>query len=488
MRYILFILLCASGLTLGSCKKYLEVDPKSQRAIKTVDDVKTVLAGYLKVLKPGETVTFHSTVGDVMYFTPSYWSLFEFYSDNIAFKQDYNTYINAAGAANGKAQAKLILFNNFSIPTSIWVQHYKSIGFLNALLDELTDASGDATVKQQLRNEMLICRALYYYKLLQYFAPYKDAKIGIPVYTDAKGPFAGISIPRTPQPEVFHFIIDQLTEALNSSAATDPNYNIFYRKVFINNFLAQVYWYKAESGAKESGDYAQAKKYATDALAGITLPSTQTEYVNSLNGAYDYPVYQRWGGSSTFSENPYGLAFGSTAFKPHCAPDLYSLFDVNDYRFKSFILADKTISRPVVTSPGNYTTAYNLFKPEEAYLIKVEATLKDPQGGSDAEARTLLNAFRRMRGVNSDYTGTNLVQEIINERRREFCFHTDFRWVDMKRFGIGTTRDNLVMYGNTYTVTVDPNGYQFALPVPVDEELKINPLMTPNPSWNEIIF
>jgi hypothetical protein len=68
------------------------VDPKSQRAIATVDDVKTVLAGYLKVLKPGETVTFHSSIGDVMYFTPSYWSLFEYYSDNIDFKQDYNTY------------------------------------------------------------------------------------------------------------------------------------------------------------------------------------------------------------------------------------------------------------------------------------------------------------------------------------------------------------------------------------------------------------
>jgi hypothetical protein len=59
--------------------------------------------------------------------------------------------------------------NNFSIPTSVWVQHYKSIGFLNVLLDELEDASGDETVKKQLRNEMLICRALYYYKLLQYF-------------------------------------------------------------------------------------------------------------------------------------------------------------------------------------------------------------------------------------------------------------------------------------------------------------------------------
>ncbi len=488
MRYTLFILLCFAGLTLGSCKKYLEVEPKSQRAIVTVDDVKTVLAGYLKVIKPGETTTFHSSVGDVMFFTPSYWSLFEYYSDNIAWKQDYNTYINAAGAANAKTPAKLILLNNFSIPTNIWVQHYKSIGFLNVLLDELKDATGNETVKLQLRNEMLVCRALYYYKLLQYFAPYKDAQTGIPVYTDSKGPFTGIAIPRSSQAEVFKFIIDELAEALNSSAATDPNYNVLYRKVFINNFLAQVYWYKAESGAKETGDYALAKKYASDALSGVVLPATQTDYVNSLNGAYDYPVYQRYGGSSTFSENTYGLAFGTTAFKPHIAPDFYTLFDANDYRFKTFILANQTISRPVVTSPNNYTTAYNLFKPEEAYMIKIEATLKDPQGGSEAEARTLLNAFRRMRGVNSDYSGTDLKQEIINERRREFLFLNDYRWVDMKRFAIGTTRDNMTMFGKPYSVTVEPNGYHFALPIPVDEELRLNPAMTANPNWNEIIF
>ena len=486
MRYILIILF--AGLILSSCKKYLEVDPKSQRAIVTVDDVKTVLAGYLKVLKPGESTTFHSSIGDVMYFTPSYWSLFEFYSDNIDFQQDYNTYVNAAGVANGKNEAKLIMINNFTIPTNIWVQHYKSIGFLNELLNDLKNAPGDSTVKKQLRNEMLICRALYYYKILQYFAPYKDAQIGIPVYTDSQGPFAGIAIPRSTQAQVFKFIIDQLTEALNSSAPTDPNYNLLYRKVFVNNFLAQVYWYKAESGAKETSDYTNARKYASDALAGIVLPASQTDYVNSLNGNYNYPVYQRYSGYSTFSENPYGLAFGTTAFKPHIAPDFFAIFDTADYRFKSFILANRTISRPVVTSPNNFTCAYNLFKPEEAYLINIEATLKDPQGGSEAQARILLNAFRRMRGVNSDYLGTNLPQEIINERRREFLYLNDFRWVDMKRYGIGTSRNNMTLFGNTYSVTVDPNGYQFALPIPVDEELRLNPAMTPNPNWHEIIF
>ncbi len=67
-----------------------------------------------------------------MFFIPSYWSLFEFYSDNIDFEQDYSTYIAAMGLS-GKNEAKLILINDFTIPTEIWVQHYKSIGFLNVL-------------------------------------------------------------------------------------------------------------------------------------------------------------------------------------------------------------------------------------------------------------------------------------------------------------------------------------------------------------------
>ncbi len=79
-------------------------------------------------------------------------------------------------------------------------------------------------------------------------------------------------------------------------------------------------------------------------------------------------------------------------------------------------------------------------------------------------------------------------QEIIDERRREFCFHTDMRWIDMKRYGSGTTRNNLHIFNKTFNVSVTPNGYHFALPVPVEEELKLNPKMTPNPSWTDIIF
>ena len=484
-KYItLFFLL----LSLGSCKKYLEVEPTNQRALETVDDVKASLAGYLKIMKPGESNNIHNSIDDVLFFIPSYWSLFEFYSDNIDFERDYNAYITAMGAS-GKDEAKLILVNNFSIPTSIWVQHYKSIGFLNVLLDALDKANGDELVKQQLRNEMIVCRAIYYFKLLEYFSPYKDGQAGIPIYTGVQGPFAGLATPRSSQKEVFDFITSQLTEVVTSPASPDVNYNIFYNKTYINNLLAQVYWYKAESGATEASDYTNARKYATDALAGAIIPETASDYVGSLNGTFQgYIAYQRWGGYTSFNELTYGQPWGMAPFTPHAAPSLLSIFSADDYRYQAYIQPDSTIVRPLSDWPNSYTAAFTLFRPEEAYLINIEATLKDNQGGSEADARSLLNAFRRKRGINSDYTGDDLNQEIVNERRREFCFHTDMRWLDMKRYGVGTTRNDLQIYNNTYNIVIEPNDFHFALPIPVDEELKLNSKMTPNPSWAEIIF
>lgn len=166
---------------------------------------------------------------------------------------------------------------------------------------------------------------------------------------------------------------------------------------------------------------------------------------------------------------------------------MLEIFSPDDYRYRAFITADSSIVRPMNTWPKDYTVAFNLFMPDEAYLIDVEATLKDPTSGSEAAARTLLNNFRNKRGL-TDYTGSDLAQEIINERRREFCFLQDMRWLDMKRYGLGTSRNALQIFGKSYDVTVAPNGYQFALPIPVDEELKLNSLMTPNPGWSQILF
>ena len=486
LLYIFFLLM----LTGTGCQKYLDVQPKNQRALSSVTDVKAALAGYLKVLTPGNSVNYHNTLGNVQFFMPAYWSYFEFSSDNIDFQQDYTTYLDASGSGNTD-EARLILKNDFSRPTNIWVQHYKCIGFLNVLLDALNNATGDEIEKAQIRNEMLIERSIYYFKLLEYFAPYKNAEMGIPVYTGVQGPFAGLANPRRTQKEVFDFILGDLLEVAGSPADPDPNYNLLYNKMYVNNQLAQVYWYKAESGASESSDYTNARKYATLALTDVVLPATKDDYISSLNGTFaNYPAFQHYepNYSGVFSELTYGQPYGSLPFTPHCSPDLLAIFSPDDYRYQALIQPDNTVVRPMTQWPYDYTAAYTLFRPEEAYLINIEATLKEPSGGSSGDALILLNAFRRMRGVNTDFSGTDLNQEIVDERRREFCFHTDYRWVDMKRYGIGSSLTNLQIFGKSFDVVMQPNGYQYALPVPVDEELKLNPAMTPNPDWNEIIF
>jgi len=487
MKKKIISFLAVLSLAFTGCQKYLEVEPANRRALESVNDIRVVLAGYLKVMKPGESVNHHESLGDVTFFTPNSWSYFEFSSDNIDFQQDYATYLDAM--PNDKMEARLILKNEFSIPATIWVQHYKCIGFFNVLLDALDKATGDDTEKAQLRNEMLVCQSIYYFKLLQYFSPYKDAAMGIPVYPSVDKPFTGLAIPRSSQQDVFRLITSQLEEAMNSAVEPDLSYNIFYNKYYISNQLAQVYWYKAESGAAEGSDYANAKKYARMAVTDALIPDNKDDYLKSLNGEFSgYPAMLRWGAWSAFQQMPYGQLYGSLPFAPHASPDLLSIFDPEDIRYQTYIQPDNTIVRPQPDWPAAYNVAYTMFSPEEAYLINVESTLKDANGASETEARTLLNDFRKKRGLTTDFTGTDLQKEIVNERRREFIFRTDARWIDMKRYGIGSSLTGLEIYGKSYDVVMEPNGYQYALPVPVEEELKLNPAMTPNPGWNEILF
>ena len=58
-------------------------------------------------------------------------------------------------------------------------------------------------------------------------------------------------------------------------------------KTFIKGLLAQVYLYKAGSGAKEDNDYAKASQYAKEVLAsGITLMILKQPLQHQTNLAF----------------------------------------------------------------------------------------------------------------------------------------------------------------------------------------------------------
>src|SRR5690606_10500512 len=114
--------------------------------------------------------------------------------------------------------------------------------------------------------------------LLQYFSPYHDAEKGIPVYLHTGGATHGVANPRKKQQEVYDIIINDLDEALKIMETTAPKtgFNVWFNKLYVNNLLAQVYWFKAESGAKAADDYKMAEKYSRAAIEGVDayIPNT----------------------------------------------------------------------------------------------------------------------------------------------------------------------------------------------------------------------
>ena len=127
-----------------------------------------------------------------------------------------------------------------------------------------------------------------------------------------------------------------------------------------------------------------------------------------------------------------------------------------------------------------------LFKPEEALLMLAEAQFRL---NKPAEAITALNKFKAFRnaGTADGLAGDALLQEIVDERRKEFFGDNDKRWLDLKRFGKKTIARKLFFFRKNFEFTVAPNDYRYALPIPLTE-VQENPDIIPNEGWVTIEY
>ncbi|MBO9634327.1 MAG: RagB/SusD family nutrient uptake outer membrane protein [Chitinophagaceae bacterium] len=122
-----------------------------------------------------------------------------------------------------------------------------------------------------------------------------------------------------------------------------------------------------------------------------------------------------------------------------------------------------------------------LFKPEEAWLMLAEAQYRT---GATNDAIITLNKFKSFRnaGTANGLSGDALLQEIVNERRKEFFGDSDKRWIDLKRFGGKTITRKLRFFNTDYNLKVEPNDYHYALPIPL-VEIQQNRNIIPNDGW-----
>ena len=332
------------------CTNFLDLPAKNERAVQSLDDVKSVLSGYLYgQANPRQT----SIVGLSPLFTSDMIKMFEAYSDNI----DVNTaMVDCYLVDNNQHMAErdyanLFLWNDFDTPQSIWLEYYEVIGFMNAMIDQMSDITYDDQDEwNRVMGEMLTQRAYYFFKLLQYFAPYHNAELGIPVYLHTGEQVVGVSMPRKTQAEVYGTILDDLLRASELMEATAPreSFNLFFTKLRLNHILAQVYWFKAESGAQEESDYANAATYAALAIDEVeTLIPTTTDGFNAVvnNNDASYPGLYMCGRTYGATAGIYGSTWDYLGYMPTNIPvnaEFYDLFSQEDIRYNAYFSAPYT--------------------------------------------------------------------------------------------------------------------------------------------------
>lgn len=498
MKNFKIIYLLALSIFFIGCKKFLDLPPKNQRAVSTLQDIKSALAGYLDGVA---TPLQQPIVGPYPLFTARQSMMFEAYSDNIDFEANMSKFINPQNMhGDEEFYANFLLWNPFDkydVPGEIWNDYYETIGFLNALIDEVGELKDGSTQedKDKISGEMRVHRAFFFYKLLQYFAPYDNEELGIPVYLHSGGEVVGVPMPRKSQSEVYNTIIDDLTTALEMVQTSSPiqGYNVFYNERYINNLLAQVYWFKAESAAKEENDYVEAKKYSQEAIKNVAslIPKTVADINLAAQGTnLEYPAFYQSGSGYGEVSAIYGSTWDYLGFEPAgitLKSDLIDLYEDGDIRKDTYFAGNAINSTwPDGAAYGSKYVHFYLFQPEEAYLILAEAQYRLGETGESIQTLNEFKSFRNA-GTATGLSGDQLLQEIQNERRREFFSNSDKRWLDLKRYGNKTITRSLSFFGKDYNVTVSPNDFHYALPIPLTE-LQENPNIIQNDGWVPILF
>ncbi len=489
MKKIIFLLFTIS--LFYSCDDYLDVDPKNVLTIQTYEDVKALMGAYLRSYSNSETLP-NATDAFIFNSMKNYFVL-QYYSDDL----DIDLYLTDSWQARNNRGLFLQSLDWFEgdLHSKLWKEHYSNIGFCNQVLHELKAFESTATTDEIniIRAEAKFIRAFQLFKLMQYFSPYNNNELGLPVNLEANE-VSTYDSKRKTQAEVYEIIINELEEILTYTTMPTA-YNIFYDKELVNGLLAKVYHFKGGSGAGADDDYTKAIEYANAVLANKQLISTDNfselfTYDYSLNGVikgspHSLVIYDPiWWANGGFHPIVSRTAWRLDIF---CRQELVDLYDDNDVRKTATVgntgayVTDGGIITKFANIANNVDNVHFFLRAAELHLIVAESYARL---GNNANAKTSLEEFQAKRIVGySGYSGNDILQEILDERRREFCFEYDMRWTDLVRLQTGWTRNALDLTEEGQTYTMEDGDYRFTQPIPQGEELEYNDI-SQNPGWS----
>lgn len=480
------IIICFAVSLLTGCQDYLNLKPKNQTVVGTMKDVKDMMASYLYSLTSSNNYPIYFNNQEMRFpYNRDAVASFTMYSDNIDMTRVLG---HSYGKKYEKEYYESVDWKSSIFSKYIWDSFYLHVGYMNSVLKSLEELLGDydQATYEKVKGEALTIRAFHLFKILQLFAPYDNNELGIPVNYD---PDILEGTPRLTQKEVYARIIGDLTTALNYETPGD-SWNIFYTKDIIHALLAQVYMFKAESAAKGDDDWNQAEIHS-DYIVQRYAPADTKEDIAAVLRPGTGGVFKSkhclltLGWAVTPRSNLYSFWGSPGANKGQFVDEeLLKLYSPEDYRLDLFFAGteqgEKVYNKYEFVSSvvADYIL---LFRVEDMYLICAEANtrLNRPKG------KELLETFKKTRIPGyTTYAGNDVLDEIIRERRKEFCGEYDMRWLDMKRLKMKISRIALNDKGLTEKIyTLESDDYRYALRIPVESELSFNKIPQ-NPGWN----
>ena len=495
----LYILIALTSLFfVQSCDKFLDLKPENIQVVSTVEDYRDILASYMRLLKTVDGSQKPVLGGYFLYPPFDVASTFAYRSGELTINKNSRSYYDAS--LGEYKQNAVNLMSWMGTNDNCWNRYYSFLGPINMIIEGIKTADGDdERLRDYVQGEALVWRAYSYFKLLQYFSPYKQDKYGIPVYLKPYEDPGNAMPKRETQTNVYKQILKDCQEALDLMERTpSTTWNCAYNPCFLHGMLASIYCYKAMSAAAEEEDWQNAIDHADKAMTGRTFVRDQATY----NAMFDASALQAFtndefylrivdganGQIADFSDIYYQTSPTNQA-NPGPELEFYLLYKDDDVRKNTFFRTqtDGSLVYDKYNLSANpyaiYGIAYGgivmLFRTAETQLIKAEALYRL---GKTTEAKEALNEFKQGRylDIEGSYTESDLLNEILKERKLEFYHEQDMWWLDMKRIG---TRMERVINGTLYVL--EPDDYRYCFPIP-QSEMKVNKNMIQNPGWDEI--
>lgn len=480
-------LLLGVALLSASCKKsFLDQKPYDAAvvsdAIKTEDDMNTALNGMYSSLRATD-----------------------FYGRTFAVKGDLMADKTFLSSQNSGRYTQFNLYNivkTDGYASNIWYNSYKAIKNANLVINSGLQASNDNI--SQMLSEAFAVRAMVYFDLVRNFAkPYTVAPdaLGVPIVTS----FEQSAKPaRNTVKEVYTQVISDLNKALSlakfnqgatmtfASSKTRTLNSSFMTKYAVQALAARVY--------QNMGDWANAKTAALDVInnSGFTLvpASGLVAYWKGTN-----PITSKT--ETLFevtSDANNSVSDGTLAnlYVPKSNGGSYGDILATQEFYNSYSATD--VRRALITPStrsGQLGTAYYVVKyPIDINVddVKILRFAEMPLILAEAYYRTndpvnallYLNMVAKQRDPSfTGYvsTGSQILEDILNERAKEFAFE-GYRFWDLYRLQRTFVKPQAQDASNNIiqSITVTPNTLNMIFPIPQDE-ININPNINQNPGY-----